>query len=156
MPRGGKFSIPSAGAVPWLSARGLLSLRGWTFPRVKPRGGWGHGTAHCARWQGQDTLLAPGNGLPCSGLPLEAAARQTHRARTGSQGFRVVLCVLELPAPPPPLLNFPSLNSAAGRMDCLCCSNKSPLTPVRVTPVTLTQQIRVTSMDSQVPSGLLG
>lgn len=59
------------------------------------------------------------------------------------------------PSSPTTITEFPSLSSAAERMDCLCCSNKSPQ-PLSVTPCYSTQQIRVTSMDSQVPSGLLG
>lgn len=48
-------------------------------------------------------------------------------------------------------LNLPLFKSAAERMDCLCFCNKSPRVITH-----LSSQVKVTSMVSQVLSGLLG
>lgn len=106
-------------------------------------------TGHC--W-----AVQAGNALTCSGLALEAAARQTSGSGTVSEDSSMALCVLQLPIPLSPLLNHlwiyhPLVVLERGWTACAFLTNHPCFLLTH-----FSSQIRVTSMDSRVLPGLPG
>lgn len=118
------------------------------------------GTARCARCL--DTLLGQCQlGMPSHALVFFGRCCRPNQWVWNSQwgdqdGF---VCVVTPSSPitiTEPPLNLPSFNSTTERMDCLCFSNKFLTNHPGIILIHLSSLIRVTSMDSQVLSSLLG